>query len=165
MIEAKVTEHQEVQTNPTPEVITISGIINDLDNGIDRDGLVIKYGLTKAEVKTMFMHPALKGKRVKKNRVKELRFTLVDDVTPQDDPNQISIPVNDLTPPTMEDTYAVVEEQQAEQFGFNDCIDCPDIAETKSEVGIDAELINTKYSETNSEAEHEFNNFLDNGNS
>ena len=29
MIEAKVTEHQEVQTNPTPEVITISGIIND----------------------------------------------------------------------------------------------------------------------------------------
>ena len=165
MIEAKVTEHQEVQTNPTPEVITISGIINDLDNGIDRDGLVIKYGLTKAEVKTMFMHPALKGKRVKKNRVKELRFTLVDDVTPQVDPNQISIPVNDLTPPTMEDTYAVVEEQQAEQFGFNDCIDCPDIAETKSEVGIDAELINTKYSETNSEAEHEFNNFLDNGNS
>lgn len=165
MIEAKVTEHQEVQTNPTPEVITISGIINDLDNGIDRDGLVIKYGLTKAEVKTMFMHPALKGKRVKKNRVKELRFTLVDDVTPQVDPNQISIPVDDLTPPTMEDTYAVVEEQQAEQFGFDDCIDCPDIAETKSEIGMGAELISTKYSETNSEAEHEFNNFLDNGNS
>ena len=64
MIEAKVTEHQEVQTNPTPEVITISGIINDLDNGIDRDGLATKYGLTKTEVKTMFMHPALKGKRV-----------------------------------------------------------------------------------------------------
>ena len=149
MIEAKVTEHQEVQTNPTPEVITISGIINDLDNGIDRDGLVIKYGLTKAEVKTMFMHPALKGKRVKKNRVKELRFTLVDD----------------LTPPTMQDTYAVVEEQQAEQFGFDDCIDCPDIEETKSEVGMGAELISTKYSETSSEAKHEFNNFLDNGNS
>ena len=165
MIEAKVTEHQEVQTNPTPEVITISGIINDLDNGIDRDGLATKYGLTKTEVKTMFMHPALKGKRVKKNKVKELRFTLVDDVTPHVDPNQTSIPVDDLTPPTMEDTYAVVEEQKAEQFGFDDCIDCPDIAETTSEVGMGAELINTKYSETNSEAEHEFNNFLDNGNS
>lgn len=140
MIEAKVTEHQEVQTNPTPEVITISGIISDLDNGIDRDGIATKYGLTKTEVKTMFLHPALKGKRVKKNRVKELRFKLVDDVTPQTDPNQMDL---------------------------NDCIDCPDIAETTAESGhMGTELMSTKYSGTNSEDEHEtFNNFLKDGDS
>ena len=91
MIEAKVTETQETQSNPTPAVITVSGVINDLDNGIDRDGIATKYGLTKAEVKIMFQHPALKGKRVKKNKVKELRFKLVDDVTPQTDPAQTSI--------------------------------------------------------------------------
>ena len=47
MIEAKVTEQQEVQSNPTPAVITVSGIISDLENGIDRDGIAEKYSLTR----------------------------------------------------------------------------------------------------------------------
>jgi len=81
MIDAKIqTESTEVQsTTSTPAVITVSGIIADLDNGIDRDGIANKYGLTPAEVKIMFQHPSLKGKRVKKNKVTSLRFQLVDD--------------------------------------------------------------------------------------
>jgi hypothetical protein len=44
MIDAKIqTESTEVQsTTSTPAVITVSGIIADLDNGIDRDGIANK---------------------------------------------------------------------------------------------------------------------------
>ena len=142
MIEAKVTEHQEqTQANTTPAVITVSGIISDLDNGIDRDGIAKKYGLTKTEVKTMFQHPALKGKRVKKKpQVKELRFKLVDDVTPQSDPNQMRL---------------------------EDCIDCPEIAETVSESHLDQDLVKEAYTNTTSkESDYQtFNTFLNDGNS
>ena len=138
MIEAQVTESQEVQANSTPEVITISGIITDLENGIDRDGIAIKYGLDKSEFKTMFLHPALKGKRVKKNRVKELRFTLVDDVTPQIDLNQIDL---------------------------EDCIDCPEIAETTAEATLPMQaIVEDHYSSTDLEVET-FNTATDDGDS
>ena len=138
MIEAQVSESQEVQANSTPEVITISGIITDLENGIDRDGIAKKYGLDKSEVKTMFLHPALKGKRVKKNRVKELRFTLVDDVTPQIDLNQIDL---------------------------EDCIDCPEIAETTAEATLPIQaVVEDHYSSTDLEVET-FNTTTDDGDS
>tara|TARA_R110000751_G_scaffold112495_4_gene211364 strand:- start:4927 stop:5346 length:420 start_codon:yes stop_codon:yes gene_type:complete len=138
MIEAQVSESQEVQANSTPEVITISGIITDLENGIDRDGIAKKYGLDKSEVKTMFLHPALKGKRVKKNRVKELRFTLVDDVTPQIDLNQIDL---------------------------EDCIDCPEIAETTAEATLPIQaIVEDHYSSTDLEVET-FNTATDDGDS
>lgn len=80
MIDAKIPNSVEETTSAsTPMVITVSGIINDLDNGIDREGIAQKYALTPAEVKVMFQHPSLKGKRVKKNKVASLRFQLVDD--------------------------------------------------------------------------------------
>ena len=63
----------------------------------------------------MFMHPALKGKRVKKNRVKELRFKLVDDVTPQVAPNQTSIPV-EATPEVTETTQPSQPHYEFETF-------------------------------------------------
>lgn len=119
MIEAKVTEQQEqtTQANTTPAVITVSGIINDLDNGIDRDGIAKKYGLDKTEVKIMFQHPALKGKRVKKKgQVKELRFKLVDDVTPQTDPNQTAI--DDYTNPQIVETQSDIT-NETEDRTFN----------------------------------------------
>ncbi len=138
MIEAQVSEPQEVQANPTPAVITVSGIIEDLENGIDRDGIAKKYSLNKTEVKTMFLHPALKGKRVKKNKVKELRFTLVDDVTPQSNPNQVTL---------------------------EDCIDCPDIAETTAESTLNQVTVENHYS-TKTESEFEtFETLLNDGDS
>tara|TARA_R110002020_G_scaffold465477_1_gene686898 strand:- start:188 stop:607 length:420 start_codon:yes stop_codon:yes gene_type:complete len=138
MIEAQVSEPQEVQANPTPAVITVSGIIEDLENGIDRDGIAKKYSLNKTEVKTMFLHPALKGKRVKKNKVKELRFTLVDDVTPQSNPNQVTL---------------------------EDCIDCPEIAETTAESTLHQSTVEDHYS-TETESEFEtFETLLNDGDS
>jgi len=80
-IDANVTNTVEVKAQPTPPTITISQILADLDAGIDRDGIAIKYSITKKEVGIMFQHPSLKGKRPKKAKV--LSFTLVDDTTPE----------------------------------------------------------------------------------
>jgi len=91
-----------VQNSPTVEsttentgkvVLTVTGIINDLNDGIDRDGIATKYGLTKAEVTEIFKHPKLVGLRARKKI--QVRFTLVDDtIVPTSaivDPNQMSI--------------------------------------------------------------------------
>jgi hypothetical protein len=61
-------------------------IIDDLENGIDRTGIREKYNLQAWEVKQMFEHPTLKGKKAKK--VKKLSFEFVDDTT---DPNQLDL--------------------------------------------------------------------------
>ena len=82
MIEARLPE-ASVEKNPTPETITISMILEDLDNGIDRKGIQTKYGLQAWEVKQMFEHPKLKGKKPRK--VRKLSFDFVDDTV---DPNQ-----------------------------------------------------------------------------
>lgn len=88
MIEAR-TPGEETQKNETPNTITVSMILEDLDNGIDRNGIKDKYGLQAWEVKQMFEHPTLKGKKAKK--VRKLSFNFVDDTAV--DPNQTSIPM------------------------------------------------------------------------
>ena len=109
MIEAQVSEPQEVQANPTPAVITVSGIIEDLENGIDRTGIQTKYGLESWEVKQMFMHPTLKGKKAKK--VRKLSFEFVDDTVETISPNQTSIPVE-----TTKTFHGTVENDTNTQF-------------------------------------------------
>ena len=90
MIEARTNNPGEVtQKNETPNTITVSMILEDLDNGIDRTGIQEKYGLEKWEVTQMFQHPALKGKKARK--IRKLSFNFVDDTAV--DPNQTSIPV------------------------------------------------------------------------
>ena len=93
MIEARTNNPGEAtQKNETPNTITVSMILEDLDNGIDRPGIQEKYGLEKWEVTQMFQHPALKGKKARK--VRKLSFNFVDDTDV--DPNQTSIPVETL---------------------------------------------------------------------
>ena len=87
MIEARTNPGEGTHTNTTPSTITVTMILEDLDNGIDRPGIQEKYGLQKWEVTQMFQHPALKGKKAKK--VRKLSFNFVDDTAP--DPNQTSI--------------------------------------------------------------------------
>ena len=90
MIEARTNNPGEAtQKNETPNTITVSMILEDLDNGIDRTGIQEKYGLEKWEVTQMFQHPALKGKKARK--IRKLSFNFVDDTAV--DPNQTSIPV------------------------------------------------------------------------
>ena len=92
MIEAQTQNSGETtQKTETPTTITISMILADLGNGIDRNGIKDKYSLEAWEVKQMFEHPNLKGKKAKK--VRKLSFNFVDDTVA--DPNQTSIPVEE----------------------------------------------------------------------
>ena len=92
MIEARTNNPGEVtQKNKTPNTITVSMILEDLDNGIDRTGIQEKYGLEKWEVTQMFQHPTLKGKKARK--IRKLSFNFVDDTAA--DPNQTTIPMPD----------------------------------------------------------------------
>lgn len=76
-IDARVeTTVTPVASNETIK-LTVSGIINDLNNGLDREKIATKYGLTKQEVNEVFKHPKLQGRRVK--RKPAVRFVLEDD--------------------------------------------------------------------------------------
>ena len=88
MIEVrKEPTNGEVVKQETPKTITTTMIVNDLENGIDRNGIKEKYGLETWEVTQIFQNPRLKGKKAKK--VRKLSFKFVDDMG--DDPNQVTI--------------------------------------------------------------------------
>ncbi len=91
MIDANEPTSAEVVKQATPATITTTQIINDLENGIDRTAIQAKYSLETWEVKQMFMHPALKGKKAKK--IRKLSFNFVDDTVAAVSTNQTSIPV------------------------------------------------------------------------
>ncbi len=62
-------------------MLTISQLVSHIkDDGMSRDEIRKKYGLTIAEAKQIFSHPKLKGIRVKKQRV--MRIQLIDDTAP-----------------------------------------------------------------------------------
>lgn len=94
MIEANQQTEPTVEKQTTPEgeqkTLTLSGIIADLDNGLGRPQIKEKYELTGAEIKQLFQHPMLKNRRPKRALTK-ISFTLVDDVTPQENPNQLRV--------------------------------------------------------------------------
>jgi len=104
MVEIRENNNQMQETNTTPETITTSMILEDLENGIDRTGIKAKYNLEAWEVKQMFDHPVLKGKKAK--RVKKLSFTFVDD-TVHTDP--------DVLPGQTDLIEAIKEEEQGRQ--------------------------------------------------
>lgn len=66
---------------PQQAQLTTSGILADLENGLTRDMIQVKYKLTKKDVTDLFKHPALKGKKTKAAP----GFILVDDTTPTDE--------------------------------------------------------------------------------
>lgn len=94
MIEAQ--SHYEpqieaVENTTEQKVITVSSVLEDLDNGLGRPLIKTKYNLTADELKVLFEHPALKGRRPKR-ATKKISFVLVDDTY---NPNQTSIPMEE----------------------------------------------------------------------
>ncbi len=80
--DARVETTPEVETQETPQVLTISTLIAHIkDDGMSRDDIRKKYGMTIAEAKEIFSHPKIKGIRVKKQRV--MRIQLIDDTAVQ----------------------------------------------------------------------------------
>ena len=78
-----------VKPGKTPAEITVSMIDEDLNNGITKPEMAIKYGIKLWEVAEMFKHPFLKGRRPSKK--KPLSFKFVDDITDAVDPNQVTL--------------------------------------------------------------------------
>ena len=79
--DARVDATPEVAQEETPQVLTISQLKSHIkDDGMSRDEIRKKYGLTIAEAKEIFSHPKLKGIRVKRQRV--MRIQLIDDTAP-----------------------------------------------------------------------------------
>tara|TARA_R110001599_G_scaffold71494_1_gene199437 strand:+ start:273 stop:683 length:411 start_codon:yes stop_codon:yes gene_type:complete len=119
MIETNVPTEGTVVKQETPTRMTTTMILNDLENGIGRDGIKEKYNLEAWMVVELFKHPTLKGKKVKKKRA--LPFEFIDDTVEAIDPNQTTIEQTieeeELETPTVEDTMKLVEDQQAEEFG------------------------------------------------
>jgi hypothetical protein len=82
--DAQVEVTPEVTQEETQEVfsLTISQLVSHIkDDGMSRDQIRKKYGMTIAEAKDIFSHPKLKGIRVKRQRV--MRIQLIDDTAPQ----------------------------------------------------------------------------------
>ena len=119
MIEARTAVEPNTTPVVKPQTITVTMIIEDLNNGIDRAGIQTKYSLEKWEVTQMFQHPSLKGRKAKK--VRKLSFNFVDDTVA--DPNQTAIPVE--TAPDVDvhtEASMIVEatpELQDEENDFN----------------------------------------------
>ena len=77
--------------------IYISGILTDLDNGLSGPEIAAKYEISPAEVKALFEHLKLKGKKAKKKLV--LTFVIEDDIyEPVND-----IAADDVTTETQEE--------------------------------------------------------------
>lgn len=92
MIEANAPTTGQVVKQERPAKITTSQIIEDLENGINREGIKEKYNLESWMVSQLFQHPELKGKKAKK--VRKLPFEIIDD-TSGVNPNQTSIPTEE----------------------------------------------------------------------
>jgi len=59
--------------------IKISDILAMLQNGKTRNDIAEHYGINMTEMKEIFKHPQLKGKKTKKP--KELSYQLIDDIS------------------------------------------------------------------------------------
>jgi len=89
-IDARVDVETNSTQEETPQQLTISQLIKHLkEDGMTRDDIRKKYGLTIAEAKDIFSHPKLKGLRVK--TYKTIRVTLIDDTQDETEDNQSEI--------------------------------------------------------------------------
>ena len=110
-IEATVTN--QVTSEPTT-VITVSSVLGDLNNGMDRAAIATKYGLSAAEVAEVFKHPKLKGLRARR---KVTRISIVDDTENPVTIPQTVTPSHDLqvvTDPNQLDLLDLIVDAEAE---------------------------------------------------
>ncbi|MCK4521791.1 MAG: hypothetical protein KAU20_04405 [Nanoarchaeota archaeon] len=65
---------------PQKTQLTVSGILNDLNEGLSRPNIQAKYNLSGKDMKDLFSHPKLKGRKTKPAP----SFVLTDD-TPDEE--------------------------------------------------------------------------------
>lgn len=75
-LENKEVVSEDVKTvAPVQVKLTVTGVQADLNNGLTREMIKAKYGLTTKDLKDLFAHPKLKGLKTKPKP----GFILVDD--------------------------------------------------------------------------------------
>ena len=119
MIEANQQTEPTVEKQETTgqdKVITVSQIIMDLDSGLGRPQIKEKYSLTAAELKHLFQVPALKKRRPKR-ALNKISFTLVDDVSEQQDDTQLRV---DTEAQKVEDNTSENDNSQFDTFEIID---------------------------------------------
>jgi hypothetical protein len=141
-----IRENNQMQEkSTTPETITTSMILEDLENGIDRTGIKTKYNLEAWEVKQMFDHPVLKGKKAK--RVKKLSFTFLDD-TVNTDPDQLDLEdaiadeLEGRSKMDAQDIEQTIREESEEADEIFQSID--DVTESAEEMGVEKDNFPSK---------------------
>lgn len=87
--------------------LKISEILNDLTNGQTRQQIKEKYNLSTGQLKSVFSHPQLKGRKTKKV---EQPVDLLDDVTPTLEP-KLTTQVIVNTPVEEVETYTPFVEE------------------------------------------------------
>jgi hypothetical protein len=93
--------------------ITISGVLQCLDNGMSREEIATHYGVSIKEMREHFKHPKLKGRK-RKEKV-EMVATLVDDTENLD----VSNPVDETEPSPFEEGAEVVDNSEVEDTIWN----------------------------------------------
>lgn len=96
-----------VQEEKTKVELTVTGVLADLKEGLDRKAIGAKYGLKGFEVAALFQHPKLKNKKGIKPQV--LGFVLIDDAPEVTAKNK----VHDKGPLDSEDVQADVQPESA----------------------------------------------------
>lgn len=61
--------------------VTVSGVLRLLEKGMSRDEIGEELGLSKRDVKLLFQHPDLKGRKAKK----PVGFILVDEIEEEEE--------------------------------------------------------------------------------
>ena len=120
-----------VTPGETPAEITVSMIDQDLQDGISKPEMAIKYGIKPWEVDEMFKHPFLKGRRP--SRKKTLSFSFIDDTNVETeehiadklnseihDPNQVTL--EQAIDEAIEDVEAAKNQMQETQEAITEML-------------------------------------------
>ena len=101
------------QTRREQIQLTTAQILADLNDGLTRDEIGTKYGLTKSDVVALFKHPDLLGKKTKVRP----GFIIVETVDTSN-----AVPQNEAVSPTTEDSEDMEDWGEPEEVEISDTV-------------------------------------------
>tara|TARA_R110002012_G_scaffold2360_11_gene11292 strand:+ start:225 stop:725 length:501 start_codon:yes stop_codon:yes gene_type:complete len=157
-----------VTPGETPAEITVSMIDQDLQDGISKPEMAIKYGIKPWEVDEMFKHPFLKGRRP--SRKKTLSFSFIDDTNVETeehiadklnseihDPNQVTL--EQAIDEAIEDVEAAKNQMQETQEAITEMLSPTEFEEEEVELPSFEDTIEIVKEQQEDELEEDDNTF------
>lgn len=109
-------------TTPRQVQLTVSGVQNDLKNGLSRPMIQAKYNLSSKDLKDLFSHPSLKGLKTKVAP----GFILIDDTVEE---TLVDVPQDSFT-----DVQPLEETEEVEEIEVTEEIEVVETEEVFNEV-------------------------------